>query len=59
VINRPAVGGTLVGARTPEQLSDTLGALDLDLSAAQLDRLPEASTVPLPFPHNILATLNN
>jgi aryl-alcohol dehydrogenase-like predicted oxidoreductase len=58
VVRRPGVGGTLVGARSPEQLTDTVGALGLDLSPAQLDRLTEASAEPLPFPHGILARLN-
>jgi aryl-alcohol dehydrogenase-like predicted oxidoreductase len=59
VVRRPGVGGTLVGARSPEQLTDTVGALGLDLTPAQLDRLTDASTPPLPFPHSMFARFNN
>jgi aryl-alcohol dehydrogenase-like predicted oxidoreductase len=55
VVRRPGIGGTLVGARSPEQLTDTVGALGLDLSQSQLDRLTEASTPSLPFPHSMFA----
>jgi aryl-alcohol dehydrogenase-like predicted oxidoreductase len=55
---RPSTPAPLIGARSPEQLAETLGALTLDLTGAQLDRLTEVSAVPLPFPHGILARLN-
>ncbi|MEV0068260.1 MULTISPECIES: aldo/keto reductase [unclassified Amycolatopsis] len=55
VLRRPGIAGTLVGARSARQLTDTLGALALDLPAAVLDRLTEVSAPELPFPHNILA----
>lgn len=58
VTRRPLMPAPLVGARTPEQLTETLGALALDLTEAQLDRLTEVSAPPLPFPHGILARLN-
>jgi aryl-alcohol dehydrogenase-like predicted oxidoreductase len=58
VTRQPAIAGTLVGARTPEQLTDTVGALALDLPAEQLDRLTEASSPELPFPHSIIKRLN-
>jgi aryl-alcohol dehydrogenase-like predicted oxidoreductase len=58
VTRRPAMPAPLIGARSPEQLTDSLGALDLDLTGAQLDRLTEVSAVPLPFPHDVLARLN-
>jgi aryl-alcohol dehydrogenase-like predicted oxidoreductase len=58
VIRRPGIGGTLVGARSLEQLRDTVGALRVNLSPEQLDRLTEVSAGPLPFPHSILARLN-
>lgn len=45
-------------ARSPEQLAETLGALELDLTDAQLDRLTAVSAPELPFPHGILARLN-
>ncbi|MET7991661.1 hypothetical protein ABZU76_12195 [Amycolatopsis sp. NPDC005232] len=55
MLRRPGIAGTLVGARSARQLTDTLGALALDLPAAVLDRLTEVSAPELPFPHNILA----
>lgn len=41
----------IVGARTPEQLSDNLGALAIVLTADELVRLDSASTIELGFPH--------
>lgn len=42
----------LIGARTPEQLEDNLGALDFTLSADHLKRLDEVSKPDLAFPWN-------
>ncbi|MEV5718252.1 aldo/keto reductase [Amycolatopsis mediterranei] len=58
VTSRPSMPAPLIGARTPEQLAETLGALTLDVTGAQLDRLTEVSAPALPFPHGILARLN-
>ncbi|SEF25004.1 Predicted oxidoreductase [Amycolatopsis pretoriensis] len=58
VTRRPGMPAPLIGARSPEQLAETLGALDLDLTEAQLDRLSAVSAPELPFPHGILARLN-
>jgi aryl-alcohol dehydrogenase-like predicted oxidoreductase len=58
VTRRPAMPAPLIGARSPEQLAETLGALTLDLTGAQLDRLTAVSAPELPFPHGILARLN-
>ncbi|WP_284742623.1 aldo/keto reductase [Amycolatopsis sp. RTGN1] len=58
VTRRPAMPAPLIGARSPEQLAETLGALELDLTEAQLDRLTAVSAPDLPFPHGILARLN-
>ena len=46
----------ILGARKLAHLEDNLGALDLELSAEQLDRLGRASRVPLGFPHDFLAS---
>ncbi len=40
---RPAVTSVILGARTPEQLADNLGAAKLTLSEAETDRLNEIS----------------
>jgi aryl-alcohol dehydrogenase-like predicted oxidoreductase len=45
----------IIGARTPAQLEDNLGALGVDLTAGQLARLDEVSAIPLGFPHDFLA----
>ena len=52
----PAVTSPVLGARTPAQLDDNLGALDLTLAADQLARLDALSAVPLGFPHETLAS---
>jgi aryl-alcohol dehydrogenase-like predicted oxidoreductase len=44
----------VVGARTAAQLEANLGCLEVAPSAAQLDRLDEASRVDLGFPHEFL-----
>ncbi len=43
LLSRPAVGSILLGARTIEQLEDTLGAADAPLPAEALERLTAAS----------------
>jgi aryl-alcohol dehydrogenase-like predicted oxidoreductase len=45
----------IVGARTPDQLADNLGSLDVRLDADHLARLDEHSAVDLGFPHEFLA----
>lgn len=54
VQGRPGVSSTIIGARTLKQLDDNLGALDLKLTAGQLNRLDEASKPQLNFPHDFL-----
>jgi len=46
----------IVGARTVDQLADTLGAGAVHLSEAQRARLDEASGIELGFPHDFLRT---
>ncbi|GHC77553.1 aldo/keto reductase [Streptomyces flavofungini] len=54
-LRNPGVTAPVIGARTPAQLEDNLGALEVDLTAAQLARLDEASAIELGFPHAMLA----
>ncbi|MBU3063523.1 aldo/keto reductase [Nocardia sp. NEAU-G5] len=54
-LRNPAVTSPIIGARTPAQLEDNLGALDIEFDAAHLSRLDEASAIDLGFPHNMLA----
>lgn len=55
VLQRPGVTAPIIGARTPAQLADNLGALDVGFSAAQLARLDEAGSIALGIPHDLLA----
>jgi aryl-alcohol dehydrogenase-like predicted oxidoreductase len=47
----------ILGARTREQLEETLGALDVQLSDDELERLDLASAIELGFPHDFGGTL--
>ncbi|MBB5912275.1 aryl-alcohol dehydrogenase-like predicted oxidoreductase [Nocardia transvalensis] len=51
----PGVTAPIIGARTPDQLEDNLGALDIDLAPEHRARLDEASAITLGFPHDMLA----
>ncbi len=42
----------IVGARTREQIEDNIGALDVELSEAELQRLDEVSRIELGFPND-------
>ncbi|MEV5982523.1 aldo/keto reductase [Streptomyces sp. NPDC052114] len=55
-LRNPGVTAPVIGARTPAQLEDNLGALDVDFTDAQLARLDEVSAVELGFPHDLLAS---
>ena len=48
----------IVGARTAEQLRQSLAGVDLDLSQDALLRLSDVSGFPLGFPHDFLAGLH-
>lgn len=50
----PAITSPVIGARTPAQLKDNLGALAVTFSADQLARLDAASAVPPVFPMDVL-----
>jgi aryl-alcohol dehydrogenase-like predicted oxidoreductase len=50
----PAVTSPLIGARTPAQLADNLGALEIDFGADQVERLNAVSAVDMGFPHSML-----
>ncbi|MCX4675162.1 aldo/keto reductase [Streptomyces sp. NBC_01433] len=54
-LRNPDVTASLIGARTPAQLADNLGALEVDFTASQLARLAKASAIELGFPHDMLA----
>ena len=54
VVQRPGVASTIIGARTIHQLEDNLGALDVKLTAQQIEALNEVSQPKLGFPHDFL-----
>jgi aryl-alcohol dehydrogenase-like predicted oxidoreductase len=47
---KPGVTSIVLGARTPAQLADNLGAASWDLDDAELAALDDASARPLPYP---------
>jgi hypothetical protein len=48
------VSSTIIGARTVEQLTDNLGALDVSLTPEQIAVLDEVSKPAMPFPFEFL-----
>ena len=50
----PAVVSPIIGARTVEQLEDNLGALEVQFTPGQKERLDRASTIDPGFPHSML-----
>ncbi|OXM52400.1 aldo/keto reductase [Amycolatopsis thailandensis] len=54
-LRNPDVTAPIIGARTPAQLEDNLGALEVDFTPSQLARLDEVSAIDLGFPHETLA----
>ena len=54
VVERPAIASTIIGARTMEQLEDNLGALEVKLTADQIQALNEVSKPKLGFPNDFL-----
>ncbi|MDB5671474.1 MAG: hypothetical protein JWO25_2433, partial [Alphaproteobacteria bacterium] len=54
VASRPALGSVILGATRPDQLDDTLGALDFTLPAELLERLDQVSALPKIFPYRFL-----
>ncbi|MFD7919823.1 aldo/keto reductase [Streptomyces sp. NPDC059740] len=56
LLQNPGVTAPILGARTPAQLEDNLGALEVDLTDSQLTRLEEAGAIGLGYPHDLLAS---
>ncbi|PRY21361.1 aldo/keto reductase [Pseudosporangium ferrugineum] len=53
-LRNPAVTASIIGARTPAQLQDNLGALDVQFTGSHLTRLDEASRIAPGIPHEFL-----
>jgi aryl-alcohol dehydrogenase-like predicted oxidoreductase len=54
LLSRPGVASVVLGARTPEQLLDNLGAADLALTREELELLDRASEPELGYPYRFL-----
>jgi hypothetical protein len=54
-MHNPAVTAPIIGARTPAQLADNLGAIEVVILDDALASLEEASAIQLGFPHEFLA----
>ncbi|MEV7628545.1 aldo/keto reductase [Actinoplanes sp. NPDC089786] len=50
LLSKPGVTSLIVGARTPEQLRDSLAAADLELTADEVAALDDVSGSPLRYP---------
>ncbi|MCB2059542.1 MAG: aldo/keto reductase [Novosphingobium sp.] len=53
-LKNPSVCSPVIGVRTPAQLEDNLGALEVEISDEQMARLDEVSAVPPVFPMDVL-----
>ena len=56
LLHRPRVTSVLLGTKKLEQLDDNLGAVDIDFSPEELQRLDEASRLPAEYPGWMLDT---
>lgn len=55
LLQRPGVTAPIIGARTMEQLKDNLGASGWSLTPEFMERLNQASELPLPYPYSEIA----
>jgi len=55
ILAKPFVSTVIIGAKTPEQLDDNLEAANLGLSAEEMAKLDEVSTLPAEYPGWMLA----
>lgn len=54
LLARKEVSSVIIGVRTPEQLTDNLGATGWQLHEAELKRLNDVSAVPLGYPYRMI-----
>ena len=50
LLQRPVVTSVIIGAKNEEQLTDNLGAAEIELTAEELTRLDEVSALPAEYP---------
>ncbi len=51
---QPTVSSVIIGARTLAQFEDNMGAVEVDLTAAELDKLNTASALPEMYPYRMM-----
>jgi aryl-alcohol dehydrogenase-like predicted oxidoreductase len=51
VMRKPGVDTVILGARNEQQLRDNLAAVSWSLTAEEVERLDDASVLPLPYPY--------
>jgi len=51
---QPTVAAPIIGARTPEQLEDNLGAVGWEFAKDELARLNEASAIEEGYPYRMI-----
>lgn len=54
LLSRSEVSSVIMGARTVAQLEDNMGALGWELSAEELSRLDDVSTIDWPYPYRMI-----
>jgi aryl-alcohol dehydrogenase-like predicted oxidoreductase len=54
LLRKPSVVSPVIGARTPEQLEDNIGSVDIALSDEHFARLEEVSSFDLGYPYSFL-----
>jgi aryl-alcohol dehydrogenase-like predicted oxidoreductase len=57
LMQKPGRPLPVIGARTPEQLEDNMGAVSIELSDEQMARLDKVSGIELGYPHDIYQRL--
>lgn len=55
---QPTVSSIIIGPRTMEQLTDNMGAAELDLSDEEVTRLDEVSALPELYPYRFIENAN-
>lgn len=50
LLKQPAVSTVIVGAKRPDQLADNLGAVDVELTGEDLEKLDKVSRLPAEYP---------
>jgi len=50
ILTRPFITSIIIGAKTPEQLRDNLGATDVRLAKEHIERIDAASALPAEYP---------